>query len=105
VFEGTGTGVVPSTGTINPMSTVHPLVLELDPGKPAYVIYTDQEKISVSWTGTGGTGGLLMVGNAIIGAASARYLYGALWTGSKAQLGDADVKKLLEALGWTVTGY
>jgi len=50
-------------------------------------------------------GNLLMIGNADIGAAPARYLYGALWTGPEADFADLDVKRLLIALGWTVSGY
>lgn len=105
VYKGTGIGVTPTAGTINPMAAVHPLVLALNPTKLTYTVYTDEEKLTVNWTGTTGAGGLLMIGNAIVGAALARYLYGALWIGTKAELGDGDVKKLLQGLGWTVTGY
>jgi hypothetical protein len=47
----------------------------------------------------------MIVGNAVIGAAATRYLYGAFWSGAKAELADADVKRLLQGLGWTVSGY
>ena len=105
VFEGTGAGVTPTTGAADPMTSVHPVVMKLDPLQASYVIYTDQERLSVTWTGTGGLGGLLMIGNAIIGAANANYLYATLWTGPSAQMTDANVKKLLQSLGWTVNGY
>jgi hypothetical protein len=105
VFKATGSGVSPTTGMVNAMATVHPIVLKIDTGQLAYVVYTDQEKLSVPWRNTVGTGGLLMIGNAITGAAPARYLYGALWEGAKAQLDDGKVKALLTGLGWTVSGY
>jgi hypothetical protein len=104
-FKGTGIGVTPTTGTVNPMTTVHPLVVSINPAKLSYIVYTDQEKLSVSWVGTGGAGPLLIVGNAIVGSAAARYLYGAMWTGPGAELDDSQVKKLLQGLGWTITGY
>jgi hypothetical protein len=105
VFKGTGIGVTPTAGTLNPMTEVHPIVVEINANQLQYIVYTDQERLSVGWAGTSGNGDLFMVGNGIIGAASARYLYGALWIGSKAEMTDADVKKLLQTLGWTVTGY
>ena len=103
VYKGTGTGVTPALGTLNPMATVHPLVVKIDATHSAYVIYTDQEKLNVTWANTMGRGGLLIIGNAIVGAVSARYLYTAMWSGPKAELSDADVKKLLVNLGWTVS--
>jgi hypothetical protein len=106
VFKGTGYNVTPTVGTMNPMSNVHPIVLQIDPTKSKYVVYTDQERLAVNWTATGGMGNLLMIGNATeAGAAPARYLYGALWRGTNAELDDAAIKKLLQAMGWTVTGY
>jgi hypothetical protein len=105
VFKGTGAGVTPTIGTVNPMASVHPVVLKINPAQFSYVVYTDQEKLTVNWTGTGGLGNLLMIGNAVIGAAPARYLYGALWKGASANATDADVKGLLQGLGWTVSGY
>jgi hypothetical protein len=105
VFKGTGIGVTPATGVVDPMASAHPIVIKLDPTALTYTVYTDQEKLSVGWTGTGGTGGLFILGNAIVGAAEARYLYGALWVGQSARIDDASVKKLLKGLGWTVTGY
>ena len=105
VFKGTGIGVTPTSGMVNPMAVGHPIVLKINQQKLEYIVYTDQEKIGVTWAGTGGAAGLVMVGNAVIGTAAARYLYGAMWENTKAELEDADVKKLLQALGWTVNGY
>jgi hypothetical protein len=104
-FKGTGAGMAGTAGTANPMAEVHPVVLKIDPAQTSYVVYTDQEKLSVSWTGTAGAGNLLMIGNAGFGAASARYLYGALWKGAPAEFADLDVKRMLLGLGWNVTGY
>jgi hypothetical protein len=106
VFKGTGYNVTPTVGTLNPTSAVHPIALKLLPAQSAYTVYTDQEKLTVNWTATAGLGNLIMIGNATeAGAGTTRYLYGALWQGTKAELDDASIKKLLQALGWTVTGY
>jgi len=50
-------------------------------------------------------GRLVFWGAATLGAASARFLYGAVWTGPSAKIDDAGVKVLLQSLGWSVTGY
>jgi hypothetical protein len=106
VFKGTGSGgVMAALGTVNPMATVHPVIMKFVPTLQEYVVYTDQEKLTVGWTPTMAKGAGVVFGNGIIGAAAARYLYGALWVGAPADTTDADIKKLLQALGWTVTGY
>lgn len=105
-FKGTGNGIAaPATGTVQCGLTVHPIVLSIDPPRSAYTVYSDQEQISVAWQPTGGNGPLLVIGNATVGAASVVYLYGALWSGSKAELSSVQVKKLLQGLGWTVSGF
>jgi hypothetical protein len=105
VFKAAGIGVTPALGTIDPKVDVHPLLVKLDETHQAYTVYSDEEKISVAWAGTAGLGNELVVGNGGAGSALARYFYGALWSGPAAEMSDADAKKLLEALGWTVTGY
>jgi hypothetical protein len=104
-FQAAGAGVVATTGTLPPGTTVHPLVLVVNAAASTYTVYTDQEKLATTWTPTSGSGGLVMIGNAIVGTAAARYLYGALWAGPEAQVDDAMVKRLLQSMGWTVSGY
>jgi hypothetical protein len=95
----------PSAGTVALGTTVHPVVMEIDAMHMTFTAYTDTEKLSHAWVPTMGLGDLFVAGNASIGAGAIEYLYGALWKGPNAQLADADVRKLLESLGWTVTGY
>lgn len=106
LFKGSGSNMPGTVGMVNPMTVVHPLLLKLNPAQMEYVVYTDQEKIPVTWTATAGTGNLLTIGNAGFGGtATTRYLYGALWKGTNAEFADLDVKRMLLGLGWTVTGY
>jgi hypothetical protein len=105
-YKATGLGsVVPTTGLANPSTTVHPVLLKVDETHQSYVVYTDIEKLPVTWVATGGLGPLLVIGSASVGSANTQYLYGALWSGAHAELDDAAVKKLLQGLGWTVTGF
>jgi len=104
-FEGTGYAMSPTVGAMNPGTLAHPIVLAIDMSHSRYTVYSDLEKIAVAWRPPNSLGPLVTIGNAIIHGAPARYLYGAMWSGTKAELSDAAVKSLLEALGWTVTGY
>jgi hypothetical protein len=98
-------GVTPTPGAVNPGASVHPILLVLDETHQSYVVYTDAEQLSVAWKAPVGAGPLVAVGCEAYSAADARYLYGALWGGSRAELAAADVKKLFASLGWNVTGW
>lgn len=105
-LEAAGVGVTTGNGVIPLGSDVHPVVLVVDSTHQKFVVYTDDEKLSAGWANTtGAAGGLLVVGDAVIGAAPARYLYAASWSGAAAEWDDAKVKATLKALGWTVTGF
>jgi hypothetical protein len=104
-FRATGPGIVPLDGIPGAAVGAHPIVLKVDARAATFAVYTEAEKLTPAWVAPAGRGNLLMIGNAVIGAASARYLYASLWTGPHAEASDSDVKRLLEALGWTVTGY
>ena len=105
-FKGTGANMMGTVGMVNPMTDVHPVVLKLAPAQMEYVVYTDQEKITVTWKAVTSPDNLLVFGNAGFGGtANARYLYGALWTGPEADFADLDVKRMLVGLGWTVSGW
>lgn len=104
-FRAAGAGVTPATGTVASGTAIHPLVLAVNFAESRFTVYTDAEKLAPAWIAPAGAGGLFILGNAVIGAASARYLYAAMWTGAAAELDDSEVKALLTGLGWTVTGY
>lgn len=66
-------------------------------------LFTDTEKITPTFGATV-TGKSLKLG-ATAGAApsAARYLYAVLFTSTNAEISDAQLKALLQALGWTIT--
>jgi hypothetical protein len=105
-LKAAGAGVTPGNGVTSVPTDVHPIVLAVDATQQRFTVYTDREKLAAGWTATtGAAGGLLIIGDGVTGAASARYLYGAVWSGSAAEWDDAKVKNTLRALGWTVTGF
>jgi hypothetical protein len=105
-FKATGLGGGASAiGTVDPVGTVHPVLLVVDESHQLYTAYTDTERLAVTWTPTSGTGALVTIGSAAFGSADARYLYAALWAGANAEITGTEAKQLLEALGWSVIGW
>jgi hypothetical protein len=83
---------------------VHPIVILHDATNSRTVLYTDEAKtpgtFAAATDGTKGFGGNA-VGSASPPAASGVF-WGAVWTGADARLSDAQVKTLLQTLGWTI---
>lgn len=104
-YQANGIGVTPVTGTADPGTAVHPVLLKINSTMFQHAVYTDQEKIAATWVGPSGAGNNFVVGNGAFGSTSARYLYGALWSGASAEMSDANIKAMLQAMGWTVTGF
>lgn len=102
-IKATGLAGASVVGTATPGTTVHPIVLKVDRSTSTFKVYTDQEVLAPAWTAPVAGGKLLGIGDQIAGgAAPAAYLYIALFTGTKAELTDAQVRSLLQTLGWTV---
>lgn len=83
---------------------VHPVVLLHDATNSRTSLFTDMANTpgthAAATDGTKGFGG-----NAVASAsppASCGALWGACWTGANARLSDAQVRSLLQGLGWTV---
>lgn len=98
VSNGAGGSTV--SGAANPTGGVRLLILQANRALPQTRVYTSQEKIS----GTVGTYATIALGVGSSGgfAADAGYLYGPLFTGAAAELSDAQVKSLAQALNWTI---
>lgn len=88
------------SGTANMGTTVHPVVIKYDHTHSVCTIYTDQEHVSPTYAA--GSGQALTIGyvNATSPAMWCGYI--TLFTGAAAELSDAQVKTLLQTLGWTV---
>jgi hypothetical protein len=84
------------TGTSDPTGAVRPFVLLDDPTGSRSVGYSDQEKLTATRAATTGKRSRMAFDFA------GGFLYRAEFAGSAAQLNDAQVKTLLQTLGWTI---
>lgn len=93
-----------STSATEGGTAVRPIIIKIDRTGSTALYYSNIEKLSPTF---GTPAGKLLDLGATIGASPAtnRYLYAAMWSGSAAERSDQDIRDLLEALGWTVTGY
>lgn len=82
------------------INAVRPCVLKLDRAANAVLAYTDQEKISTTITNTSGkrTG----IGSQAVLCGPQTHMYLAQFVGAAAEMTDAQVRKLLQTLGWTI---
>lgn len=104
--SGSDLNVAVATGTVNPGTVVHPIVLKVDHTGSAQVVYTDKEKITPAFQGTMTNAGLAIGCNpSNTVSAPVQILYVATWFAANAEMADATVKSMLTALGWIVTGY
>jgi len=92
-------------GTVNyEGGSVVPILMVYDRTNSRAIIYTNEEKITATYAAVSAGSTKRWCGTS---PPTALYLYGAIWTGAAAETlsTDANAKALLEALGWTVTGY
>lgn len=94
-------GANTATGTTSdPHGAVRPWVLKHNVTASAQALYTDQEKVVPTFAALSGKQ-ILLGGSAAVAAATTHYLYSAVFFAAAAELTDAQVKKLLQTLGWT----
>lgn len=96
-FDGANT----ATGVNDPRASVRPYVAKFDPVNAACVAYTNQEKLSPAFAALAATKSLT-IGGTGTAPPTATYIYSASWFGVKAQMSDATVKALLQALTWVI---
>lgn len=90
-----------ATGGSTITSAVRPIAILLDRTNSRAVVYTDQEKVTGTYSalvadgakGLGSSGGTSFPGECVWMTA---------WTAGAAELSDAQVKTLLQTLGWTI---
>jgi PKD repeat protein len=111
ILKSTGKTATESTtsnvniGTGSPCDgLVHPVAIKVNRTGAACVGYTDIDKMTPTF-GTAMTGSGLYLGaeTGALAAAAEGFLYEVSWFGSKAEMTDAQVKSLLQALGFTIT--
>lgn len=79
-------------------ASVRPIVMKYDRTNSLAVVYTDQEKIAVTYA-AGTTAGLYLGGQTT--APAGGFLWAAQFTGADAELTDAQVRSLLQGLAWS----
>lgn len=91
---------VSADGAANPVTGgVRPVAVLYDRTNSRAVLYTDQEKTVGTYSGTV-TDGIKGFGTGT--APAALMLWACLYTGAAAEISDAQVKSMLQALGWTI---
>lgn len=93
---------VATSGADTATGVVRPYVLKIDRTGGVIAGYSDAEKLAPA---IGGTGKRVLLGGANVQelfSMTASYVYAALFINTAAEISDADVKKILQALGWTV---
>lgn len=98
-------GANAGNGTLDHTTAVHPILVVHDITNSVNVIYSDIEKKSITYGVVAGTTFQLQVGLAADTTSNTQALWMASWNGSSAEFTDATAKALLQALGWTVTGF
>jgi hypothetical protein len=94
-------GATTATGSGNVTTAVRPWVLRYDRAASTIALFTDLEKVSIAFANSGSTK-RIFYGAGFQNAPGFQILYGAHWKGAAAELSDASVRSLLQALGWTV---
>jgi hypothetical protein len=94
---------VTADGASDPTAAVRPWIIRYDRTNSRVNLYTNQEKVTGTYNAgvTDGNKGFGATANAAV-ACTASLLYGACFSGAAAELTDAQIKKLLQTLGWTI---
>lgn len=103
-YKGVDFGSAASTtGTANPGTQVRPVVIQVNRTAGSFKVLTDQEVLSVAYTAPAAASSYVGFGDAGVAvAAGAVYLGGAYFSGAAAEMSQAQIKTLMQALGWTV---
>lgn len=101
VYSARGNGgVVTVDGASSPGTSVRPVVLLFNRATSTFAVLTDQEKLTTVWVNP--VDGTSQYMSLFDGCETGRILYAALFSGTAAQLSAAQIKTLLQTLGWTI---
>lgn len=100
------TGANIANGTLSHVGQVRPYVLRWDrSGAGANVLYSDIEKVSVTFASFSGTELRFTFGTAADVTANTKVLRAAAWEGTSAELTEAEIKAMLQGLNWSISGW
>lgn len=80
---------------------VHPILVSFNNTNTSLTLYTDLEKITITWTA--GAGSFFRLIGSVSGDTVTDWLYAATWEGSAAETTDAQAKLLIQGLGYSPT--
>jgi hypothetical protein len=92
-------GGATATGTVSYGTDVVAAVMRLDHDAREHHLVTNREVIAPVYTALGQSRGLFL-GAASLAAPSGRWLYMAAWYGANGSISDAELQRMLVALGW-----
>ncbi len=102
VYQAAENGGGTTAGASNPGTSVRPVIVQVNRSESRFSVITDQEVVTEGWTNPAGGGSLLGIGGMIGGVAPMEILYAAFFSGAAAEKTTAQIKTLLQTLGWTV---
>lgn len=99
VYRAQGTGILAVDGVSDPGTDVRPVVLLFNRAGTEFSVLTDQDKIITAYVPpVDGSSAYL----SFEGLGGVRLLYATMFSGAAAELSRAQVKALLQVLGWSV---
>lgn len=98
-------GAQAGNGSLSHVGQVRPYVLKHDVTNSVAVLYSDIEKRSITYAAAAGTTVQFQFGLSTDVTVNTEVLYAAAWNGAAAERSEAEIKAMLEALDWAVTGW
>lgn len=90
-----------ANGAVNSTGVVRPTWLKIDRTGSAEVLYNDLEKVPIAFSALP-SGKQIRFGSSTNPPGTTNYVYAAALFGANAELSDAQIKAVLQTLGWTI---
>jgi len=88
-----------ASGSVNPLNAVRPWIYKHDFTGSVQKGYTDQEALGIPYTAIAGK--VMRIGSTAA-APGGVFLYACAWYNANAEISDANIKALLQAMGFTI---
>ncbi len=92
-------GTASSAGSGNESGQVRPYILQINRASSTCEAFSDTDAVSVAIGGPNSKGAYIL---GSLAGDECYFLIGAVWTGAAAEMTNAQIKTLLETLGWTI---